>query len=345
MLNRPLVLVANRSLNGRALLLGPTGSVYVSRGFSIHRSDDGGGSWLLDCVVPAKGWKPCLARRPLFARYLRHNIQAFQVLPDGGRVAVARDGIYRAEPGETYMRKTWSVTRGARPINLSVDGNRLIFGEYGNLLNAQVRIYLSQDGGRRFETVFEFPRGDVIHIHNVIVDPYEKFYWVLAGDHGQAPGIGRLSRDCRHLDWIGRGNQMLRAVNMIVRPDYLVYGSDSEVETNYIIRLDKKTGCLERVMPIDGSSLYAADFGSFAAISTCVEPSRVNHGRNSTLYGSRDLLHWEPVISIPKDRWSSNIFQFGLLVLPIVRTVRPIQGMFSGQALQGWHNSASLFPV
>jgi hypothetical protein len=196
---------------GRALFIGDTGSLYVSIGYSIHRSDDGGQMWILDCQVPSKGWKPLASKFALGARLLRFNIQALQVLPDGSRVAVARDGIYRAERGEVAMRRTWAVTRGSRPIHLSADGDRLLFGEYGGLEmdQVQVRVYRSDDSGKHFEPVYQFPKGDVHHIHNIVVDGYANHYWVLAGDHGRTPGIGALSKDCRHLDWAERGNQMV----------------------------------------------------------------------------------------------------------------------------------------
>jgi hypothetical protein len=278
---------------------------------------------------------------------LRCNIQALQVLPDGSRVAVARDGIYRAEAGELEMNRTWAVTRGSRPIILSADGNRVLFGEYGGpeMDLVQVRVYCSNDCGKHFEPSYELPKGDVHHIHNIVVDRYADHYWLLAGDHGRTSGIGVLSKDFRHLEWVERGNQMVRAVCVVVRPDCLIYGSDSELEPNYIVRLDKKSGRWERVVPIDGSSLYAADFGEMGVIATCVEPSRVNKGRHSSLYGSVDDENWSRLLSLRKDCWNTVLFQFGLIVLPSVQAQKPGCGMFSGQALAKHHDKVSIFRV
>lgn len=340
---------------GRALFIGESGSLYIARGYSIHRSDDCGRSWVLDCRVPARGWRPLAAQLTLAARVLRFNVQALQVLPDGARVAVVRDGIYRAEAGEVEMSRTWAVTRGSRPINLAADGNRVLFGEYGGaeMDQVHVRIYRSDDGGRHFEPAYEFPKGDIHHIHNIVVDRYANHYWVLAGDHGRTPGIGVLSKDCRHLDWVERGSQMVRAVNVLVRPDCLLYGSDSELEPNYLVRLDKTTGRREQIMPLDGSSLYAADFGELGVISTCVEPSRVNQDRQASLYGSVDGANWERLVSLRKDGWQTGLFQvdsrltqlfqFGLIVLPNIQCRKPVCGMFSGQALAKHHDRVSMF--
>lgn len=328
---------------GRALFIDRTGRLYLARGYQIHRSDDGGATWELDAWVPASGWKPLAAGLPLAARLLRFNIQAFQVLDDGARVAVARDGIYRAGPGERCMMRTWAVTRGSRPITLSRDGPRLLFGEYGGaeMDRLGVQIYCSEDGGRRFEPIFELPKGDVHHIHQVLVDPHADHYWVLAGDHGRTPGIAALSKDGRDLTWVDRGHQMVRAVSALPRPEALIYGSDSELEPNFIVRLDKKTGRWERLRPVEGSSLYAAEVAGMALISTSVESSRVNTARHCSLYASRDDAEWTPVLSLDKDPWHPY-FQFGLIVLPTVQAKETSRWMFSGQALSGRHDRVSL---
>ena len=311
----------------------------------IVLSDDAGQTWVLDCQIIAQGWKPLASQFTLGARLLRFNIQAMRLLPDGVRVVVARDGIYRAEAGEVEMQRTWQVTRGSRPINLSADDNRLLFGEYGGaeMDSVEVRVYCSDDGGQHFEPVYDFPKGDIHHIHNVVVDRYADHYWILAGDHGRTPGIAILSKDFRNLEWVARGSQMVRAVSVLVRPDCLIYGSDSELEPNYIIRLDKNSGRYERVMPIDGSSLYAADFGEIGLITTCVEPSQINKNRCACLYSSRDDDNWCRLLSLQKDRWNNVVFQFGLIVLPYVEGGMPDCGMFSGQALVKHHDRVSTF--
>ncbi|GLH74850.1 hypothetical protein GETHLI_33520 [Geothrix limicola] len=328
---------------GRALFIDRKGSLYIARKYRIFRSDDGGATWNLDCYVPTSGWKPVASTFSLAARALRFNIQAFQVLADGSRVAVARDGIYRAQAGESRMTRSWAVTRGSRPITLSAEGNRVFFGEYGGaeMDHVGVRVYLSEDGGRHFEPFFEFPKGDIHHIHNVVVDPYADHYWVLAGDHGRTPGIAALSKDGRHLDWLDRGHQMVRAVSVLPRPDHLIYGSDSEVEPNFLIRLDKKTAKWERLLPVEGSSLYAADVNGMAVISTSVESSAVNTARHCSLYASHDDATWTRLVSLEKDLWSP-ILHFGLIVLPTVQDASTRRWMFSGQALKRHHDRVSL---
>jgi len=328
---------------GRALLIDRAGRLYIARGYRILRSDDGGATWKLDAWVPTSPWNHAVLRVSLATRLLRVNLQALQVLPDGTRVVVARDGIYRAGPGERRMTRSWAVSRGSRPITLSLDGTRLLFGEYGGgeMNRVGVRVYASEDGGRRFEPLFELPKGDVHHIHQVLVDPYADHYWILAGDHGREPGIAALSKDGRNLTWVDRGHQMVRAVSALPRPDALIYGSDSEVEPNFIIRLDRKTGRWDRLRPTEGSSLFAADVAGVSLISTSYETSPVMTTRRCPLYASIDDVTWEPILSLKKDFWHPYL-HLGLVVLPTVQDRSARRWMFSGQAVTGHHDLVSL---
>jgi hypothetical protein len=319
---------------GRALYIGANSELYVSRRYNIYRSDDWGTTWRLDCHVPASGWKPLAARVRLCARLLRYNIAALQVLRDGSRVAIARDGIYHAGVGETRMSRAFPITRGSRPLNLAVDGNRVLFGEYGDgYESSEVFLYVSEDGGRTFDVGYRFPKGDIRHVHNILVDPYDNHYWVLVGDFDRQPGIAALSKDLKTLEWLCRGSQECRAVGAIMEPDCLLYGTDSDREKNYIVRMDKKDGKRTRLLEVEGSSLYATTFGPIRVISTCVEPNPSCISRECSLYASRDGAVWKRTVVHKKDRYHPIYFQFGALALPYAYHAEA-RGMYSGQAVE-----------
>ena len=322
------------ALPGRALYIGEQGELYVSRKYSIYRSEDWGVTWQLDCFVPSFGWKYAVAQTRLGARLLRHYIAAFQILADGSRVAVARDGLYRAERGEQRMHRVFRITRGSRPLGFAADGPRVLFGEYGDgYESSEAFIYVSEDGGRTFEVGYRFPKGDIRHVHKVLVDPYQDNYWVLVGDFGRQPGIGVLSKDLKTLEWLCRGCQECRAAAAIVESDCLLYGTDSDRARNYIVRLDKQDGKLTTLREIEGSSLYATTFGGVRVISTCVEPNPSCPSRECSLYASRNGADWQRTVVHKKDRYHPTYFQFGTLVLPYARCTKP-RGMYSGQAVQ-----------
>jgi hypothetical protein len=317
---------------GRALLIDARGWCFIAHGYRIVRSDDGGRHWTLDCFIPPTGWRPWVASIRLGARLLRHYIASLEILSDGTRVAVARDGIYRALPGEPDMQRVFSFRRGSRPLSLAVDSkDRILFGEYGSLEDSEVRVYASEDHCRSFEPVFTFPPGDIRHVHSIVVEPRGGF-WVLAGDFGEQPGVGLLSDDLRHLDWLARGHQKVRAVGVLVRPECLIYGTDTDRERNFIVRLDKRTGGVEILREVEGSSLFAVDFGACSAVTTCVEPNPVCHSREASLYLSADGENWDRHVSFTKDKYHPVLFQFGTLVLPSSHYEGTL-GMFSGQAV------------
>jgi hypothetical protein len=327
---------------GRALFIARQGGCYISRRYDIFRSDDWGITWLLDCRVPASPWKTLAARSDLAARLLRYNISALQVLEDGARVAVARDGLYRAEPGEVRMKRVFTISRGSRPLNLAADGQRLLFGEYGRgLESSEVHIYVSEDGGKTWHVGYRFPPGDIRHVHNVLVDLWENHYWVMVGDFDRQPGIGALTKDMKTIDWLTRGDQESRAVGAIVKSDCLLYGTDSDLGRNFIVRLDKKTGKKTKLLEIEGSSLYAATFGPVNAISTCVERNPACPSQECSLYISPDGDAWSRIQVHKKDRHNLTLFQFGALILPFARNEQA-KGMFSGQAVENAHNLVTI---
>jgi hypothetical protein len=321
------------STAGRALYISAAGALYIARKYEVYRSENWGATWRLDCYVPSHGWKSLVAKSRLGARLLRHAVVAFEVLADGSRIAVVRDGLYRAGPGEVRMSRVFHVTRGSRPLNIAVDGDRVLFGEYGNLDACEVFVYTSEDCGKTFDVGHRFSRGDVRHVHNVVVDPYQDNYWVLAGDFDDKCGIASLSKDMRTLEWLGRGNQTYSAVRAFVEPDCLVYGMDSPDQRNWIVRTEKQTGRVTRLIELEGSSLHAATFGPVRVVSTCVQPNPTSTSRQSLLYASLDGNDWTRVLVHRKDWHHPELFQFGTIVLPYAYHAEP-RGMYSGQAIQ-----------
>jgi hypothetical protein len=273
----------------------------------------------------------------LACRLIRHEIRALTRLSDGTFVAANRLGVYHGRSGDAIFQP--SVAEEGRlplmpPMRISRGPDDLVlFGEYGSGGGRAVRLFASRDRGRSFEVVHTLEEGSVLHVHNLVYDPGLEHYWVLAGDHDHEPGIGILSADLRHFEWFRKGKQHYRAVEVFDLGDRLVYATDTEMEPNGLISLDKETGRHERLRDFPGSCIYATRFGEFYAIATSVEPSPVNHTRDATLWVSRDAEHWSCVHRARKDGWSADYFQFGSIVLPAGRSERETL-LFSGQAVK-----------
>ena len=236
------------------------------------------------------------------------------------------------------MRQVFPITRGSRPLNLRVNTRgQLLFGEYGGgLEQARVRLYASDDGGRSFHPIWEFVRGEVRHVHNVLPDP-DGSHWVLTGDYEAQPGIANLASDFRSLEWLVRGNQRARAVSAVVTERALIYGTDSDHQPNYIARLDRATCSVDLLQDIEGSSLFATRCGTTGLISTCVEPNPACPSTEAVLYGSRDMESWHRIAAYPKDIWHPVLFQFGAVVLA-THLSQIETTIYSGQAVSRAHD-------
>lgn len=350
MVERKIGLREMSRIKGRALCIDERSGLYVSQNYRIFKSEDHGFTWDLNCQVPQTNSKSIVTRCRLMERLLRNNIQALHVMNDGTRLAIAHDGIYRAAPKEILMKKTWSVTRGSRPINFCIDDSRVLFGEYdgrSELSGKSVYIYVSEDRGQTFEVAYKLPESDVNHLHNIIYDPYCDHYWVFSGDLDYRPGIAILSKDLKTLEWVDRGNQMVRVVSAVNYKDYLVYGTDTPLEQNYIVSFDKKNHSLSRLRSIEGSSLFSAKFGKYDIITTCIEPSEVNKSKHSCIYMSYDGGDWHLVDQYRKDFWNPLFFQFGTIVLPYVEPSQYTGNifLFSGQAVSKLDNWVSVCEI
>ncbi len=316
-------LQVENTCHGRVLHVTRQGTIYVGRSYAIYRSTDDGQTWELAARAPCP-----LARRPIqlsrmASRALRHEIKAFLELSNATYVATTRLGIFYGRPGDATLKPSLIHDGGGGlpmkpPMCLSAGpDDRVLCGEYwANKGRREVRVYASDDRGRSFDVAHVFEAGCIKHVHNLIYDKQADHYWVLVGDHGEEPGIGRLSADLRSFDWLVKGKQEYRAVCLFDGGDHLIYGTDSEMAPNAVIRMDKATGRTERLAELSGSCIHACQFGNVRALTTSVEPSSVNSTRHATLWLSWDGEQWRQVYQAEKDRWHPTYFQFGSIVLP-----------------------------
>jgi hypothetical protein len=334
----------------RALLARRDGTFFVGRNCHIYRSGDDGATWSFVTTLPRNLTRRIAEFSRLGCRLLRHEVKALGLLSDGTHVACDRVGVYRAGPGEPAMQPC-RLEDGGRPakppmtITIGLD-DRVLWGEYNSAEahGQPIRVYVSDDQGRSYQVAHVFEGGSILHVHNIVYDDKLGHYWVLTGDHGHQPGIGRLSADLKHFDWLVQGQQCYRAVEVFDFGDCLVYGTDSEKEPNAVIRLDKTSGRIERLQELDGSCIYACRFGGLYVITTTVEVSQVNLSRNASIWISRDGERWSRVLTARKDRWHTVYFQFGSFVLPRGTSDKEVM-LFSGQALEGYDGKAFIARV
>jgi len=324
---------------GRALLAERDGSLYIGRGYEIFRSNDQGANWERVTALPRSLMRRFAEPIRLARRLLRHEIRALAKLSDGTYIAATREGVFYGHQGDSTMcSATFSgcERQPAPPMRIEVGPNdTVVWGEYSSKRsNELVGIFASGSQGRSYELVHSFPPSSVRHIHNIRYDANRDHYWIMTGDYGDEPGVGILSSDFSRFDWLVRGEQRYRTTHLFDLGNSLILATDTEIEPNRFVSLDKSTGAAEEFGSLPGSCLYASRFGQYYVLSTSVEPSRVNPFEWATMWISRDGRHWSECFRARKDRWHPRYFQYGSIVLPN-GTTGPNTAIFSGQALRG----------
>jgi hypothetical protein len=333
--------------SGRALYLSSDGGYYLSRGLSVYKLNETNNSWLFVARLPCALHRRIAGAIRLAGRLLRHEVRSFITLSGGSMVAANRQGVYFGRDNQTLLSSS-SVDAGtqalAPPMMLCIGpSDRVLFGEYNSKTahGMPVRLFVSDDLGRTFHVARTFEGGSILHVHNLVHDAKHGCYWLLAGDHHHEPGIGRVSLDLKSFDWLVKGQQRYRAVEVFDLGDRLVYATDTHLEQNALISLDKSSGKCERLREFDGSCIYACRFGKYYALSTTIEPSPVNSSRIATLWLSTNAIDWQEAFTAEKDAWHPVYFQFGSIILPRGGS-RSETVLFSGQALKGIDGDALL---
>jgi hypothetical protein len=317
---------------GRALATAPDGAVYVAQGPTISRTYDDGRTWQ-DCAkVSLSPARRLIGMSRLASRLLRQEFRALGVFAKSGLVAAGRQGVYFYTRDEGQFRPSRiaaGTQRVSTPLTITVGPNdRALWSEYNSnpYHGNPVRVFVSDDGGKNFDVGYVFEANDIKHVHNFVFDAALGKYWVLAGDWEHEPGIGLLSEDLKTCEWLRRGEQKYRTVDVFDFGDRLVYGMDSDLEPNAVFSMDKATGNVRRLCELEGSCIYSCRCGPWYVISTTVEPSKVNRSRHAALYLSRDGEKWRRVYRVEKDRWDDRYFQYGSLILPRGQSLRGIDG-------------------
>ncbi len=95
----------------------------------------------------------------------------------------------------------------------------IFFGEYGsNKSRSAVPIYGSYDDGRNWETIYQFPRNSIKHIHGIYFDKFTNSLYIPTGDFSEECFIAVAQNlNFSKLEIIGNGQQKYRCVSMFFK--------------------------------------------------------------------------------------------------------------------------------
>lgn len=285
--------------------------------------------------IPVRGWRRSAARSRLGRRALRAEPSDAVALDHGLALINHRDTIFALDLERNALTVDFQIPQARRSLRLmvlpSAGGERadVYFGDYMSNPGREPANVWRRDGrSGTWNCVHTFPSGAVNHIHDVVFDPYRECFWILTGDFGSAAGLWRATIDWREVRPVFNGEQHYRATWMFVLPDQIYYGTDSQLEQNWLMRLTFSGSAheLERIRQIPGSSIYGARSGDEFFFSTTVEPPYPPRGRLQALTtrergpGIRDECAYvyrlnpdgelEDVYAAAQDAWPLVPFQF-----------------------------------
>lgn len=297
--------------------------------------------------VPIAGWRYRLGIGRFGRRLVRGGIRHAVILPPTTTiVVVAGKQFFRLDPCSTsnstpiaYTVTSGAGTVGSNPlcapavVPVSATGAEaaaatatpsstptaaIYYGEYRpNPERSPVRVWRSTDGALSFSPAWTFT--SVRHVHGVFTDPFASgTLWVTTGDDDTESAIWRTTDSFATLEPVVRGGQQARAVDLVFTAEGVYFGSDTPREQNYLYRLDRRTGAVERQQPVAGSVFWGRSTpDGWRLFSTVVEKSSVNTSRDAELWAAPpDHDEWRCIYRAQKDPFHDKYFDHGQLRFP-----------------------------
>jgi len=270
-------------------------------------------------------WERTFAYIRPIRQLLRLGIHHLLPLPDGRFLVIIRKRAFLVDTSG-QARLVFRFERGNKPASKGVcvtPGGDVLMAEYAvnGARKLPMMLHRSRDGGRSFEAVHEFKAGEVCHYHFVQWDRYANCLWMGTGDTDKECLLYKSTDDGDNWKQIGGGSQLWRTVGLAFRPEALYWGTDAGWTTgkhpNHVMRLDRETGELEKVLEIQGPCHGNATLCDGTLLfSTGVERGENEIDGYAHLWTSRDGIAWEELIRFKKDIWFRNL-QFGVIRFPV----------------------------
>lgn len=279
-------------------------------------------------------------------RLLRAEITHMYHLKNGMWICIAKKALYKYNKANGLFEVCHVIEKGSRPMNLCQANNGTIYyGEYCyNPEHKQMSIYQSKDNGDTWNVAYTFAEGEINHIHGVFNDPYTNRLWVATGDDDKSCIFGYTEDGFKTFVRQYNGSQQYRICAPMFTKDEIIFATDSQYEQNYIRSINRRTGEVKNIQPIQGSGIYAVQNGNLMMVSTTVEPSNVNVDQFSHLWYSFDGHTWKEYVAFKKDFLPKVYFQFGSIRFPYYEKESEYV-VFSGRALKGMDGKSMIVPI
>lgn len=312
----------NKILNGRALYVDKN-TIWVAKGLCFYGIDFHGkrvtSKYCVGCTI-----EKFIGSFRLSRQLMRVGIHHLLPLADGGFLVALKKKIIKV--GQNGMiENIYKDFKGNKPAHRGIcvtpDGT-IFFGEY--TLNMDRKntssLYRSKDNGKTFQCIKTFQPYEIRHIHFIQWDTYGDCLWLGTGDRDAESKLYRSYDYGDTFELIGEGSQLWRAVGVSFTKDALYWGtdagSDSGNHPNYIIKMDRHTLQLEKIIEVEGpchGNAVLADGTVY--VSTGVEGGENEKDRCAHLWIKKGE-GFEKIMKQKKDIFP-YILQYGVMRFPL----------------------------
>ncbi len=297
---------------------------WASRGRSILYASAHDGPWRVVTRFPAVLPQDLLAVQRLPRRWLRSDKCNVHPTRTGRLLGLRGGSVYRLDPDSAPapLARIEGDCVMNRAMAEDEDGN-IYFGEYFmNGSRIPVRVWRVDPELQRCECVYRFDEPRARHVHAIHADPYRPSrLWITMGDFEDECYLAYTDDRFASMEFLGDGSQIWRSVGLIFERDRIHWLTDTHIEQNRIVSMDRATQQISLHGERSASSWYSArtEEGIYLATTT-VEPGPGIQTDRAHLLASHDAVEWSEVATFEKDifpmRWG---FGFGSLSLPAGR--------------------------
>ncbi|MBE6771518.1 MAG: hypothetical protein E7547_05160 [Ruminococcaceae bacterium] len=292
------------------------------------------------CKLPVSNIKIVLSRFRFFERLLRIEARTAVALDDT-HILLSMDGkTYciditngKTECEYSYRNSMSNPRRMCRIEGIEGFDNCIAYGEY--LLNSKRTkpsgIFVRSLDKADWKMVFEFPAGEIRHIHSLVPSKKSNCVYILTGDLDSESGIWEAKDNFETVTPIVKGSQMYRSGSLYETDEGFIYPTDTALEQNYIYYLEKdKTNnslVSKVVTDMDGSCVSSVQTADKVLVSTTVEADESIRGWKSwinmkkgpgiksdyaqLLSVDKATLKSKKIIQFKKDFLPYKLFQYG----------------------------------
>lgn len=285
--------------------------IICSSGNVLFQSLNSGESWQKIISIPCsfKEWMICKSRlaKRLFRKYIYH------VIPQDDIWTVF--GFKHIYVISVSKRKVISCNQiqGSRPLVITNSDDDIFYGQYtSNPERNPITIFKSSKDKLSFQPWFTFK--NIRHVHGIQKDPFSGKLYVTTGDNDDECFLGYFEN--KEFIPVVSGSQQARSIQLLFEAEFIYYATDAPNEENFIYRLNRKDGLIQKLQKVGGPVFYGFRNNGILFFSTVCEPSINNNVENVELWASIDGVNWKCIQTFKKDLFHMKLFQYGQIIFP-----------------------------